>query len=144
MGENEMCVRVTRAATKRAAAAVLVEDQSAIKKRVVLGELPNLCNSDASADSNSGIVAHKPKRITKTKQIKKSANVKKNNAAILNAEDVDAKSDLDPTSDDPQMCGPYASDIYEYLHKMEVMGVSVLGLIPNCFNLMVNSVLVSN
>lgn len=129
MAEKEMCGRVTRAAKRRAAAAALVEDQSANKKRVVLGELPNLSNVIVSADSNTGFEAQKPERITKTKQLKK-LNAKKTIAANVNAEDGDAKFDLDATSDDPQMCGPYASDIYEYLHKMEVMGVSVFVLMP--------------
>ncbi|KAF3446589.1 hypothetical protein FNV43_RR11769 [Rhamnella rubrinervis] len=120
MAEKEMCWRVTRAAKKRAAAAALVEDQSANKKRVVLGELPNLSNVIVSADSNTGLDAQKPKHITKTKQFKKLMNAKKTIAANVNAEDLDAKFDLDATSDDPQMCGPYAPDIYEYLHKMEM------------------------
>ncbi|KAM1553290.1 hypothetical protein ACFX2K_006190 [Malus domestica] len=31
----------------------------------------------------------------------------------------EADNDVDAVSDDPQMCAPYARDIYEYLHKLE-------------------------
>ncbi|XP_057809164.1 cyclin-A3-2-like, partial [Salvia miltiorrhiza] len=34
--------------------------------------------------------------------------------------ETDPAIDLDGKSDDPQMCGAYASDIYEYLHSMEI------------------------
>jgi cyclin A len=45
MAEQENCTRVTRAAKKRAAALASTEDQPLNKKRVVLGELPNLSNA---------------------------------------------------------------------------------------------------
>ncbi|XP_015885004.3 putative cyclin-A3-1 [Ziziphus jujuba] len=110
MAENEMCPPVTRAAKKRAAAAALVDEQSANKKRVVLGELPNMANAIVAVDL-------KPKRITKTKQLKKAVTTKTTSAPNVKTE----YADINATSSyDPQMCGPYASDIYEYLHKMEM------------------------
>ncbi|CAE5959537.1 unnamed protein product [Arabidopsis arenosa] len=35
-------------------------------------------------------------------------------------ENIQSGSDIDSRSDDPQMCGLYVSDIYEYLHELEV------------------------
>lgn len=110
MADQENCVRVTRAATKRAAAMAPLKDQPVLKKRVVLGELPNLSNVVVSVNKGSGGLTQKQKIKPKPKA-KKSIIVKKDEAS---------KGDIDGTSDDPQMCGPYASDIYEYLHKLEV------------------------
>ncbi|CAN1274289.1 Putative cyclin-A3-1 [Linum perenne] len=67
------------------------------RNRVVLGELPQLSNvGPISVDLTSG---GRPELIPPT---------------------VDAGSeDRDGLTDDPQMCTPYVSDIYEYLHKLE-------------------------
>ncbi|OVA15930.1 Cyclin [Macleaya cordata] len=101
-GEQENNVRITRAAKKRAAAA-LGSDQSiqlpATKKRVVLGELTNLTNVGANSRLDLG-GPQKPKNRLKKKE-KKTV-------------EIEAKLD------DPQMCAPYASDIYDYLHSMEL------------------------
>lgn len=126
MADNKMCARVTRAAKKRAAAASLADEQSANKKRVVLGELPNLSNVIVAVDSNSAVDTQNPRPITKTKQLKKAVTTK--TPSVPNVKTGNAGNDA-ASSDDPQMCGPYASDIYAYLHKMEVMGISVIGLI---------------
>ncbi|KAJ6709733.1 CYCLIN-A3-1-RELATED [Salix koriyanagi] len=106
MAEQENCTRITRAAKKRAAALASTEDQPLNKKRVVLGELPNLSNVIVSSDE-----PQKQKAKAKPKA-KKGASAKKE--GVL-------KEDVDGKPEDPQMCAPYASDIYEYLHKMEVM-----------------------
>lgn len=86
---------MTRAATKRKAA-MADEDRLSKKKkkRVVLGELPNLCNKQKQTT--------KPLRVPK-KQSKKTS-----------------KSDVDTRSDDPQMCAPYVTGIFVYLRQLEV------------------------
>lgn len=115
MAEQEKCVRITRAALKRAATAV--SDPSPNKKRAVLGDLTNLSNVVVSVDSNAKITEPlKPKSKTK-------ANAKKPLTATLTnttTKDTLTKLDVDANSDDPQLCGAYASEIYDYHHKMEV------------------------
>uniref|UniRef100_A0A2N9J1U0 B-like cyclin n=1 Tax=Fagus sylvatica TaxID=28930 RepID=A0A2N9J1U0_FAGSY len=115
MAEQEKCVRITRAALKRAATAV--SDPSPNKKRAVLGDLTNLSNVVVSVDSNAKITEPlKPKSKTK-------ANAKKPLTATLTnttTKDTLTKLDVDANSDDPQLCGAYASDIYDYHHKMEM------------------------
>ncbi|GMY28759.1 putative cyclin-A3-1 isoform X1 [Fagus crenata] len=115
MAEQEKCVRITRAALKRAA--TTVSDPSPNKKRAVLGDLTNLSNVVVSVNSNAKITEPlKPKSKTK-------ANAKKPLTATLTnttTKDTLTKLDVDANSDDPQLCGAYASDIYDYHHKMEV------------------------
>lgn len=106
MAEKEKCVPLTRAAKKRAAA---TEDQSANKKRVVLGELPNLSNI-VTVNPSAGVESLKPKCKTKPKAKKKGSR------ATL----AKATEEIFEKSNDPQLCGAYASDIYEYLRQMEV------------------------
>ncbi|GLT58876.1 hypothetical protein SLA2020_317370 [Shorea laevis] len=118
MADQENCVRVTRAAAarKRAAEATEVVQEQAKRKRVVLGELPNLSNVVASASQNVGAATQKPKAKTKKTKVKTAEKM-----TLDVKEDVSAKEqDIDSTNDDPQLCGSYASDIYEYLHEMEV------------------------
>ncbi|WCJ33298.1 CYCLIN A3 4 [Euphorbia peplus] len=102
MADQENSLRLTRATRKRAASASSL-DQPVSKKnknRVVLGELPNLSNS---------VVAPRKKKVTKPKP--------KGKRAIAN---VPTKDDSDGRCpDDPQICGAYASDIYEYLLQLE-------------------------
>lgn len=102
MADQENCMRVTRLASrKRAAEVEMVADRSK-KKRVVLGEIQNVLSS----------------RDQKTRVVNEKQKIKpQKKAKILK---VDPAIDLNGTSDDPQMCGAYASDIYEYLHHMEV------------------------
>ncbi|KAL5559116.1 hypothetical protein UlMin_035327 [Ulmus minor] len=111
MTELNNGVRVTRGAKKRAAVAANINEQSPCKKRVVLGELKNLGNDVAPVDLVSGLDQRKPKRITQTKKVK---NLASNRTTAIDLQ----KGDGD--SNDPQMCGPYISDIFDYLHKMEV------------------------
>ncbi|XP_031480763.1 cyclin-A3-1-like [Nymphaea colorata] len=63
------------------------------KKRVVLGELPELARSSSGAAGRTRRKAGK-------------SRTRDDNA--------------DPLDDDPQMCRPYASDIYEFLRSSEV------------------------
>uniref|UniRef100_A0A5B7AQ84 Putative G2/mitotic-specific cyclin C13-1-like n=1 Tax=Davidia involucrata TaxID=16924 RepID=A0A5B7AQ84_DAVIN len=112
MADQENCVRVTRLAKKRAAEAMApVESQQlpTTKKRVVLGELPNFSNV-AAANRDLVSEPQKPKCRTK-KKMKKAVNEK---VTTTTAPGIDAKSD------DPQMCDAYVSEIYEYLHNMEM------------------------
>ncbi|OVA14125.1 Cyclin [Macleaya cordata] len=102
MAEQVNSMRVTRAAKKRAATAmgsVQVLHPQATKKRVILGELTNLKNVVAISESDL-VGPQKPKTRLRKKEEK-----------IV---------EIEANSDDPQMCAPYASDIFEYLHSMEV------------------------
>ncbi|KAL6216655.1 hypothetical protein ACLB2K_009876 [Fragaria x ananassa] len=94
----EKCAPITRAAAKRRAVAALAEEQQlATKKRTVLGDLTNLANVVvlASKNPNLDFAIRKP-----TCERKRAAPERVN--------------------EDPQLCGPYASDIYAYLRRMEV------------------------
>lgn len=113
MADQENSVRLTRAARKRAALGN-AEEQPPNKKRVVLGELSNLPNVVVSRNPISKSEPQKPKGKAKTKVKKALLPTSTKN------DDVEGKVDTDAKSDDPQMCGPYVSDIYEYLHTMEV------------------------
>ncbi|KAF8087590.1 hypothetical protein N665_0577s0003 [Sinapis alba] len=102
--DKENFVRMTRAATKRKAAMLDVDrlSKKKKKKRVVLGELPNLCNLSSK---------QKQTRRVPTKQTKKKSNPKVPK---------ESKSDIDTRSDDPQMCAPYVTGIFDYLRQLEV------------------------
>ncbi|KAL3351626.1 hypothetical protein AABB24_019950 [Solanum stoloniferum] len=97
MADQENFVRVTRLAKKRAAEAMVQHLQQPNKKRVVLSEIQDLFNVGINQIEDKVFVSEplrpKCKQITKRK----------------------VKS-----SDDPQMCSAYASDIYDYLHQMEI------------------------
>ncbi|KAH0736419.1 hypothetical protein KY285_012126 [Solanum tuberosum] len=97
MADQENFVRVTRLAKKRAAEAMVQHLQQPNKKRVVLSEIQDLSNVGINQIENKVFVSEplrpKCKQITRRK----------------------VKS-----SDDPQMCSAYVSDIYDYLHQMEI------------------------
>ncbi|XP_076917165.1 G2/mitotic-specific cyclin C13-1-like [Bidens hawaiensis] len=97
-------VRVTRLAKKRAMEATGIHFQPANKKRVVLGELSNNVVSSENQ-----------------KKVKKDVIVK---PAVVEKEDerVGEKIGDALTSVDPQMCEAYVSDIFDYLHNMEMEG----------------------
>lgn len=102
----------TRAAAKRRVMAGLVEEQQLdTKKRAVLGDLTNLANAVALANSILGVAPQKPKLET--------------NKHVTAARD----------EENPQLCGPYAADIYAYLRRMEVnifpLLVSIICLFDN-------------
>ncbi|KAF3788310.1 putative cyclin-A3-1 [Nymphaea thermarum] len=100
--DQENRVRVTRASAKRASAASSSLSSSAPprKKRAVLGDVTN------NIGSNSGILPSTP------------APSKKKVVALVGVPVV-AVDNVYPCGDDPQMCGPYASDIYQYLRESE-------------------------
>ncbi|GAV74666.1 Cyclin_N domain-containing protein/Cyclin_C domain-containing protein [Cephalotus follicularis] len=112
MAEQQKCARVTRLSKKRAAATGDSQEQAMNKKRVVLGELPNLSNVVVSVNPSSK--AEPPQKQKPSKP--KAAKTKK----ALEITDVKKTEGLDAQSDDPQMCGPYVTDILDYLHSMEV------------------------
>ena len=120
MADQENCVRVTRAAAKKRAAdsAGITDERVTNKKRVVLGELSNLSNVVVSVNKVQGTETQKQqpkgKVKTKTRVVKPALKEKKDEAEDEKTVIIDAKSD------DSQMCGHYISDIYEYLHQMEV------------------------
>ncbi|KAH6788573.1 Cyclin A3 [Perilla frutescens var. frutescens] len=112
MADQENSMRVTRlAARKRAAEEPMVAEKSK-KKRVVLGEIQNVL---PSRDQKIRVVNEKQKS-------KPQRNVKKGEIGGDKEPKIstDPAIDLNGDSDDPQMCGAYASDIYEYLHNMEM------------------------
>nr|XP_008357379.2 putative cyclin-A3-1 isoform X1 [Malus domestica] len=100
MADKENCVRVTRSMKRRAED--VTPEQRATKKRVVLGELTN-----AVVPVNKSFGAEK--------QIKKRGAKGKAKKSVP----AKAAKDIDASSDDPQLCVPYARDIYEYLQKLE-------------------------
>ncbi|OMO78849.1 hypothetical protein CCACVL1_14079 [Corchorus capsularis] len=124
MADQENCVRVTRAAAKKRAAeaAGIVEEKVTNKKRVVLGEISNVSNVVAPASKVQGkenqVKQPRGKVKAKTRVAKPALEEKKEEKKD---EYKDEKAiDIDAKSDDPQMCRHYVSDIYEYLHQMEV------------------------
>ncbi|KAG4953573.1 hypothetical protein JHK82_039192 [Glycine max] len=93
--------RPQRVAKKRAAAAICELHRNAAKrKRVVLGDLTNV---------SSNYVAVTEKEIQKQKKVKREQPAR----PVSTPEKVEERHD-------PQLCGPYVSDIYEYLRGMEV------------------------
>ncbi|KAF7817459.1 putative cyclin-A3-1 [Senna tora] len=103
MADKENCVRLTRAAKKRAA---LPQLQPPTKKRVVLGELTNFSH----LVSPQGTLTHNTRRITKRVRREPPSTT----AATSNL------IDTDQSWDDPQMAAPYVSDIYQYLRDLEM------------------------
>ncbi|CAA7041630.1 unnamed protein product [Microthlaspi erraticum] len=103
--DKENFVRMTRAATKRKASmAAIIDDERLGKKRVVLGELPNLSNISAipRKSGRAPTKQQKKKVVSKAETTTKEPNI-----------------DIDTRSDDPQMCAPYVTGIFEYLRQME-------------------------
>ncbi|KAM1993364.1 hypothetical protein ACFX16_009708 [Malus domestica] len=108
MADKENCLRVMRSMKRRPEAAVTPE-QPSTKKRVVLGEL---LNAVVPTNKMSGA----------EKQIEKPGAKGKAKKAVPLTKTIqqpEAANDVDAVSDDPQMCAPYARDIYEYLQKLE-------------------------
>lgn len=118
MADQENSGRVTRAAAKkRAADSGSAPEQPANKKRVVLGELPT--NTNVVVSSNPSLKAEPRKAKSKAKKALLAGKAKaKTKTKTKAAEDADI--DIDAKSDDPQICGAYVTDIYQYLHSMEV------------------------
>lgn len=90
----------------------MVTPEPATKKRVALGEISN----NSNLFENEDLLCREfeaPKCLKKRKRAVKE-------------EDVGV--DVGEKFDDPQMCCAYVSDIYEYLHQMEVNNIFI-----NCF-----------
>lgn len=115
MADQENFVRVTRAAAKKRAASGSASEQPAKKKRVVLGELPT--NTNVVVSVNPSLKAEPRKAKAKAK---KALLTEKTKAKAKTKATEDADIDIDARSDDPQICGAYVTDIYQYLHSMEV------------------------
>ncbi|XP_066372768.1 cyclin-A3-1-like [Miscanthus floridulus] len=98
--------RLTRAAAKRAAAVTAVA-VAAKRKRVALSQLPTHPNAVHDDD--------KPAR--KQQHLLLPAAKAQPKAAPAPA--AAASDDDDKEEEDPQLCKPYASDIYSYLRSME-------------------------
>ncbi|XP_050364114.1 putative cyclin-A3-1 [Argentina anserina] len=110
MEEKENCVRVTRAMKRKAEEAAASIERTPTKERVVLGELPRLQNAGAP------LIEPEPQ---KRKSRTKSRAAKK--ARTIIPELLPPKTEeVETTPSDPQMCEPYARDIYDYLHNLEV------------------------
>ncbi|XP_042500333.1 G2/mitotic-specific cyclin C13-1-like [Macadamia integrifolia] len=145
MENKENRMRVTRAAKKRAASSIPeIQQPPVTKKRAVLGELHNLqsnvvSNPTAILEPQKKAASSMPETpqlpVTKKRPVlgelpNSQSNVVSNPTAILEPKkpkcrlkkkDVKpARPDIDPDTFDPQMCVPYASDIFEYLHSMEM------------------------
>ncbi|KZV56201.1 hypothetical protein F511_13805 [Dorcoceras hygrometricum] len=119
MADQENCVRVTRLAAKRRAAAESIQQQNE-KKRVVLGEIQNVESSrsvglDESLKFDVGCGKKEKRPMLNAKKRKVGARTNKS----ANKE-FDSGIDVIGECDDPQMCGAYVSDIYGYLHNMEM------------------------
>ncbi|XP_010479122.1 PREDICTED: cyclin-A3-4-like isoform X2 [Camelina sativa] len=115
MAENQNCTRMTRAAAKRKASSMAVDENPVSKKRVVLGELPNMSNVVA--------VPVEPNLERETLKAKSSVNAAKKQmkkkALMVPAVVPEPSEVIEPRSVDPQMCEPFANDICSYLREME-------------------------
>ncbi|KAK6139004.1 hypothetical protein DH2020_027250 [Rehmannia glutinosa] len=115
MVDQENYTRVTRFAAKKRAAEGAIQQMNIKKKRVVLGEIQNVLSSkNLGLDKNQklGIENEKKKNKPKKNWNKGKSSVEEEKASGIN---LDVKK-----CNDPQMCEAYVSDIYEYLHNMEM------------------------
>ncbi|XP_004982444.1 cyclin-A3-1 [Setaria italica] len=116
--ENSACAaappRLTRAQAKRAAAVTAVA-VAAKRKRVALTELPTLPNAAHDDDDDRAKPARKQRLLPAAEPKPKPRAAPK--PAPPSA--ADAAAAADGEEGDPQLCAPYASDIYSYLRSME-------------------------
>jgi len=105
---------MTRAAAKRKASSMALDENPVSKKRVVLGELPNMSNVVAVPNQERETLKAKTSVNTSKRQMKKALMIPE--ASVL----------IESRSVDPQMCEPFASDICAYLREMEVKKKSSL------------------
>lgn len=104
--------RVTRMAKKRAMEAIESQLQPTKRNRVVLGELSNNAVVDDSETTISDLVKIQ-KQKCRSKKGKKAVKAAPETQQLV-VEKIDEKLS------DPQMCEEYVSDVYEYLHMMEI------------------------
>ncbi|OEL36969.1 Cyclin-A3-1 [Dichanthelium oligosanthes] len=102
--------RLTRAQSKRAAAVTAVA-VAAKRKRVALTELPTLPN--AAHDDDDAIKPARKQRLLPAAEPEPKSKPKPRPAPKPAAEGEEEGEG------DPQLCAPYASDIYSYLRSME-------------------------
>ncbi|RLN42886.1 cyclin-A3-1-like [Panicum miliaceum] len=120
--ENSACAadaappRLTRAQAKRAAAVTAVAVAVAAKrKRVALTELPALPNAAHDDDDD-----YRAKPARKQRLLEPEPEPKPRAAPAPKSAPPPAAADAaDGEEGDPQLCAPYASDIYSYLRSME-------------------------
>ncbi|KAF3794286.1 putative cyclin-A3-1 [Nymphaea thermarum] len=139
--DQENRVPVTRARAKRAAdsSAATVPPQ---KKRAALGELTNFIDTSSSAPARSrkkstkafagvdlrgesqtsGAPSRQKKRVIlgELPELARSSSGAAGRTRRKAGKSRTRDDNADPHDDDPQMCRPYASDIYEFLRSSEV------------------------
>ncbi|GAB4852284.1 cyclin [Ancistrocladus abbreviatus] len=130
MADKENCIRVTRAAKKRAAEAMVSAEPQHLppvtKKRVVLGEISSSVLGNCNVNVTSEPQKRKKCRPKKGKHVGAVSSTAEAPAAAAKEPVVEVDSaveelrDIDAISDDPQMCPDYVSDIYDYLRNMEM------------------------
>ncbi|KAL2895093.1 putative cyclin-A3-1 [Bienertia sinuspersici] len=119
--QENNCMRVTRLSSKRRAAEAMPENHhqqyQPPKKRFVLGEIPSnvLGNSNLRSCSEPRAKA-RSKKPAKPSLV--SAHEKTPEEDVVGHGKI-AIDDFDAVSDDPQMCAPYVTGIYDYLRNME-------------------------
>jgi cyclin A len=116
--ENSACAtagppRLTRAQAKRAAAVTAVA-VAAKRKRVALTELPTLPNAAHDYDDDDRAKPARKQRLLPAAEPKPRPR-----PAPKPAPHSTADADADGEEGDPQLCAPYASDIYSYLRSLE-------------------------
>lgn len=119
MAERESCARVTRLAAKKRAAEEALQQGG--NKRVVLGEIQNVLTSQNLGLDGKRSGAVEKKKTRSKGNSRRGESVKGKESA---KEEKGFDSDVEEKSEDPQMCRAYASDIYKYLHTMEVISIS--------------------
>ncbi|KAL9240871.1 hypothetical protein vseg_015043 [Gypsophila vaccaria] len=126
--ENTTTMRVTRAA-KRKMSSEETHSQSHShshsqappnKKRVVLGEIStNLIGNPGLAGGVKKAVVSgrsRPRKCTKPTTTRPETTPEED---VIEIQTTRVSLDVEPDSDDPQMCGPYVAGIYHYLRDME-------------------------
>ncbi|KAL7127536.1 hypothetical protein ABFS83_14G259300 [Erythranthe nasuta] len=120
MADQGNCMRVTRLAAKKRAAEAMADSDQNKRKRVVLGEIQNVLPSqDGGLSKKQKISVESEKLKSKPKRNVKKSKVGPTETKGLKVV-IDPAIDSVAKFDDPQMCGAYVSDIYEYLHTMEM------------------------
>ncbi|CAJ2675378.1 unnamed protein product [Trifolium pratense] len=106
--ENTIPTRRPQREAKTRAVAALSEQRKRKRvervERVALGDVTN-----TSVKNVSDIHKQKKRNIAKSKSVEEESPVPEN---------LEVKSEVKP--EDPQLCGPYVSDIYDYLRNLEV------------------------
>ncbi|KAJ3674328.1 hypothetical protein LUZ60_004944 [Juncus effusus] len=111
MANKENKVR-TRAAMKRASVEQMGPQLK--KKRVALSELPSNLSNPIVKDLRRSKEREQDLKLEKSSCVMDLEGSEKKCVVIVS--DVESESEVE----DPQMAGPYASDIYQYLRSMEV------------------------